>query len=302
MATADDVGAVRLPGGDEALVATVDFITPICDDPGEFGAIAAANSLSDVHAMGARPLLALSITCFPAARRPLVELAAILQGGAETLGEAGVPVVGGHSVEDDEMKFGYAVVGLAHAERLWRNSTARPGDQLLLTKALGTGLLAAAARARKADEAHWRAAVEQMKATNAAAAQALASGPVHAATDVTGFGLAGHAAEMARGSGVTLRLAASELPVLEGALDAARRGLLTRARDTNLEYVGGDLHLTPGVDPLLLEIVLDAQTSGGLLLAVPDAGQAAKRLTAAGCAAVHVGRVEERGAHAVVIE
>ena len=292
---------MRLEGGDRALVATVDFITPICDDPEEFGAIAAANSVSDVHAMGAKPLFALSITCFPANSRPLDELAGILKGGVEALGAEGVPVIGGHSVEDDELKFGYAVVGLAPAEGLWRNSTARPGDRLLLTKALGTGILAAAARAQKELGAPWRAAVEQMKRTNGAAAAALDPASVHAATDITGFGLAGHACEMARGSDVTLRMRADALPLLEGAREWALRGYLTRSRGTNREYAGADFS-APGVPEDLLEIVLDAQTSGGLLLAVDPDSDACARLEAAGCPVAEIGRVEERGPHAVVLE
>jgi selenide,water dikinase len=283
-------------------VATVDFITPICDDPAEFGAIAAANSVSDVHAMGARPVLALAITCFPSQDRPLEELGEILRGGAETFGAVGVPVVGGHSVEDQEMKFGYAVIGLAPADGLWRNSTARPGDRLLLTKALGTGILAAAARSRKEEGAPWRAAVEQMKRTNASAAQALDPSSVHAATDVTGFGLAGHAAEMARGSCVTLRMRATALPVLDGALHWAARGCLTRSRETNREYAGEQFHAAASLDPALLEIVFDAQTSGGLLLSVDPDSDARARLEAAGCLAAEIGVVEEHGEHAVILE
>ena len=252
--------------------------------------------------MGARPVLALAITCFPSQDRPLEELAEILRGGAETFGAVGVPVVGGHSVEDDELKFGYAVIGLAPADGLWRNSTARPGDRLLLTKALGTGILAAAARSRKEEGAPWRAAIDQMKTTNAAAAAALDPASVHAATDITGFGLAGHAAEMARGSCVSLRLRADALPILEGALHWAARGCLTRSRDTNREYAGEDFLAADSLDPALLEVVLDAQTSGGLLLAVDPDSDARARLEAAGCLAAEIGTVEERGPHAVSLE
>lgn len=300
--TADDAGAVRLPETRDALVATVDFITPLVDDAGTFGAIAAANSVSDVYAMGARPILALSIACFPAARRPVDELGDILSGGHELLAGLSVPVVGGHTVEDDEMKFGYAVVGLARADRLWRNSTARPGDRLILTKPLGTGLLAAAARARDADGADWSAAVDCMRTPNAAAARALEEQVIHAATDVTGFGLAGHAAEMARASDVTLRLAAADLPVLAGAREAAVRRHLTRARKTNREYVAAELHAAPGLPADLLEVFFDPQTSGGLLLSVPDPASVQTALGDAGVAAPVIGRVEERGPHPLILE
>ena len=212
--TSDDAGALRLGDG-SALVATVDFITPLVDDPRDFGAIAAANSVSDVHAMGARPILALSIACYPSKSWPLETLADILSGGAIKLGEAGVPVIGGHSVEDAEMKIGYAVIGIVPEAGLWRNSTARVGDVLFLSKRLGTGILAAAARARrKGTEDAWAAAVESMKALHLPVLAAIDAADVHAATDVSGFGLAGHAAEMARGSDVTLRLQASSLPLL----------------------------------------------------------------------------------------
>ena len=298
--TSDDAGAVRLPDG-TAILATVDFITPLVDDPVAFGAIAAANSVSDVYAMGGRPILALSVACFPTKDWPVETLGDILRGGAAKLGEADCPVVGGHTVEDKEMKIGYAVVGLVPAERLWRNSTARPGDELVLTKRLGTGVLAAAARKGSGRGPAWDAAVVQMSRLNRAAAEAVDAATVHAATDVSGFGLAGHAAEIARGSGVTIRLRAADLPVLEGALEAARAGHLTAARATNRDYVSADLRVAADLDPSLAEILYDPQTSGGLLLSLAPGGDGVERLRRAGCEAFVIGSVEElSGPHLIV--
>lgn len=291
---------MRLPDG-SALVATLDFITPLTDDPVAFGAIAAANSVSDVYAMGATPILALSIACFPVKKWPTETLGEILRGGALKLGEASCPIVGGHTVEDPEMKFGYAVVGLAATESLWRNSTARPGDELILTKRLGTGILAAAARQGDGLGAHWEAAVAQMCRLNRDAAAAVDPTAIHAATDVSGFGLAGHAAEMARGSGVTVRLVADRLPILDGALPAARAGHLTAARATNREYVAGDVTIASAVEPALVEVIYDPQTSGGLLLAADPRSGTIGRLHAAGCDAYLVGHVEPLGGTHLVI-
>ena len=299
--TSDDAGAVRLADG-SALVATIDFITPLVDDPAAFGAIAAANSVSDVYAMGARPLAALSMACFPSKDWPLEVLGEILRGGAAKLGEAGCPVIGGHTIEDAEMKIGYAVVGTVPVDGLWRNSTARPGDELVLTKRLGTGVLAAAARKGVALGDAWPAAVAQMARLNDVPTKVLDAAVVHAATDVSGFGLAGHAAEMARGSGVTIRLDAARIPVLDGALHAARSGYLTAARRQNREYVARDLIAAPSVDPALAEIIHDPQTSGGLLLAVAPGSDAVTRLRAAGCEAHAVGIVESLSRAAIVVE
>lgn len=291
--SSDDAGVVRLGSG-LLLAATVDFITPLVDDAATFGAIAAANAVSDVYAMGGAPLFALSVACFPSKTRPVEELGAMLRGGVEKLGEAGTPVVGGHTVEDVELKLGYAVVGRCEEGRLWRNNTAQPGDELLLTKRLGTGILSTAARARRPVGRAWDDAVAQMATLNRAAAEALQAEAVHAATDITGFGLAGHAMEMAAGSGATLRIRMKDVPVLDGAREWARAGFRTRARDTNLDYVRTRVSLAPELSDVDLEILLDAQTSGGLLLAVAPGGSAAERLRAAGVPCERIGSVDER--------
>ncbi len=206
--TSDDAAVYRLTDG-LALVLTVDFFTPIVDDPYAFGQIAAANSLSDVYAMGGRPIAMLSIVGFPRDKLPMTVLGEVLRGGAEKAQEAGVSVVGGHSIDDAEPKVGYAVVGLVHPARIWRNVGARPGDALVLTKPLGTGIISTAIKQAKAPERAVTAAIRTMATLNRAAAEAAATVPVHAATDVTGFGLLGHLREMTRGSKVRVRLHAS---------------------------------------------------------------------------------------------
>lgn len=280
---------MRLPDG-SALLATVDFITPICDDAATFGRIAAANAASDIFAMGGRGIAALSVACFPSKGWPMEMLGEMLRGGAEKLAESGIPVIGGHTVDDPEMKIGYAVLGLVHPDRMWRNSTARPGDVLLLTKRIGTGIVAAAARAGRKG-AWWDAALVQMAELNAAAASALAGAAVHAATDVTGFGLAGHAAEMARGAGVTLRIDARAVPLLDGALQMQRDGFATRGRNTNRAYAQ-PWRIESGVPADVVDVLVDPQTSGGLLIAADPASDCSARLRAAGCLAAEIGRVE----------
>ncbi len=291
---------MRLPDGN-ALLATVDFITPLCDDAASFGRIAAANAVSDIFAMGGRPTAALSIACYPLKSWSLDTLGEMLRGGVETLASVGVPVIGGHSVEDAEMKLGYAVMGLAEPGSLWRNAGARPGDELWLTKRLGTGVLAAAARDGKSGS-WWDAAIAQMCETNERAASAgrAAGAAVHAATDITGFGLAGHAAEMARASGVTLRLLARELPLLDEARALVGRGYVTRGRDPNRAYAE-PLVVEAGVPADLVDLALDPQTSGGLLLAVAPGGDFAARLRDAGCLVARIGVAEAASGPAVVI-
>lgn len=278
----DDAAVYKLDEA-TALVQTVDFFPPIVDDPYSFGAIAAANALSDIYAMGARPITALAVAAFPDDLDPAI-MAAIMQGGADKVAEAGAVVAGGHTVTDREPKYGLCVTGLAHPARLTTKGGARPGDRLLLTKPLGTGLITTAIKWGEGDEAHLAAAVASMLRLNRRAAELAAAVEVHAATDITGFGLLGHAAEMARHSAAGLRFEAAALPLLPGALDYARRGIAPGGLGRNRQHVEADgyARYAGDVDEAYRLILSDPQTSGGLLFALPPA--AAEALLAS-CAA-----------------
>jgi selenide,water dikinase len=267
--TGDDAGVYRLT--DEiAIVNTVDFFTPVVDDPFTYGQIAAANALSDVYAMGGTPRTALNIVCWPQTGLPGEMLGEILRGGAEKAREAGVVIVGGHSVADDEVKYGMAVTGVIDPRRIVRNVGAQAGDALILTKPLGTGVLMTAfKRAVIADE-HYAAAIKCMAALNAGAAAAMLRYAVHAATDITGFGLVGHAMQMAEGSGVTLVIEESDLPLIPGALDAVTAGMIPGGGQRNREFYSPRLHVADVVIDAMVEIAFDPQTSGGLLIALPQ--------------------------------
>ena len=299
--TADDAGVFRI-APDLALVQTVDFFTPIVDDAFQFGAIAAANALSDVYAMGGEPKTALNVACFPQSGVPLEVLTDILRGGLAKAEEAGVVVVGGHTVIDEEIKFGMAVTGLVHPDRILRNVGARPGDALVLTKALGTGIVATALKRGAGSPAEHAAAIESMAALNAAAARVLRGFEVHACTDVTGFGLLGHGYEMAHGSGVRLALVAERLPLLPGARALAAAGHLTGGCKRNRDWLADKVEVAAAVPADLAEIAWDPQTSGGLLAAVPAA--TAPRLLdafrAASVRAATIGAVEARSSGAWV--
>jgi len=299
--TADDAGVYRI-AAELALVETVDIITPLVDDPFTFGRIAGANALSDVYAMGGRPVTALNLVFFPACTLPGEVLAAILAGGQSTLAEAGVCLVGGHTVEDEELKYGLAVTGLVHPERVVRNSTARPGDRLLLTKPLGTGIVSTALKAGMADAATVAEATRWMTGLNRAAAEVMVTSEASAATDVTGFGLIGHGAEMALGAGVTVRFRLGQIPVLDAVAGLVRDGLVPAGCYRNRDHFGLRV-AAPGIDPDRLLPLYDPQTSGGLLIALPPPGAAAflAAAAAAGLFAVAVGEVTERGSHAVEI-
>lgn len=253
---------------DLALVQTVDFFTPIVDDPATYGAIAAANALSDIYAMGGRPLCALSIAAFPDRDFPAEWAAAILRGGQDKLAEAGCLLLGGHSVRDEEIKFGYAVTGLVHPDRLITNAGGRVGDEVVLTKPLGTGVMGTALKAGRAPAALVAAAIEAMVSLNASAADAALRHGVRGGTDVTGFGLAGHAVALARESGVTLTLRGDDLPLLPGAREIAATSLSGGLR-ANRSTFGPHVHLDPGLDAAVATVLFDPQTSGGLLLLVP---------------------------------
>ena len=268
---------VRLDDG-RCLIQTLDFFTPIVDDAYTFGAIAATNSLSDVYAMGGVPLTAMNILCWPHHDLPPDVLADLLRGGADKVAEAGALLVGGHSVTDNELKFGLSVTGEVREEGLWSNAGAQPGDVLVLTKPIGTGVLSTAIKREACAPTHEEISVRWMLTLNRAARDAGAAGVVHACTDVTGNGLVGHAWEIARASGVQLLIDAAAVPLLPGAIQAAEAGHLTRGDRSNRGYVGDALSW--GAVPAALQSVLvDPQTSGGLLFSLPAAD--AERLVAA---------------------
>ena len=256
-------------GNGQSLVQTLDFFTPIVDDAYDFGAIAAANAISDVYAMGGTPRIALSILAFPGMTQPIELLEPLLQGAVDKIHEAGACLAGGHTIDDDTLKFGLSVTGFVPTGRGWANSGAKPGDVLLLTKALGTGTITSALKRREHSEEHVRAAIESMKQLNRAP-ELLAGETIHAATDVTGFGLAGHALQMARASNVAFTLFASKLPMLPGALACIEKGILNRAHKTNSDYVKDEVD-TAGLADAARWLLMDPQTSGGLLLSVPKA-------------------------------
>jgi selenide,water dikinase len=290
--TADDAGVYRWEGG-PALVQTVDFFTPIVDDPYSYGQIAAANAVSDVYAMGGRPLTALAIAAFPKEGLEPETIRAIFRGGFDKLREAGVSLLGGHTVQDLEIKFGYAVTGAIDPARVLSNAGARPGDVLFLTKPLGTGIVGTAIKFDRVDATLAALAVQSMKTLNRDAAEALQGlpvGAVHACTDITGFGLLGHGTEVARASGVTLEIDARTVPVFPGVLAIAERNR-SGGMGSNQEHFGASIRVDPGVEMALEFVLYDPQTSGGLLIAV-DPGSAAEvsaRLRDAGVLAGAIG-------------
>jgi selenide,water dikinase len=292
LSPADDAAVYRLDD-ERALVFTTDFFPPMVDDPALFGAIAAANALNDIFAMGARPMLALSIAAFPE-ELPLETVRAVFDAAAAKVTEAGAILAGGHTIRDNEPKYGLAVLGTVHPERIWRKSEVRPGDAVFLTKPLGTGLVLTAAHKQAAGEEEVAAAVSSMTDLNAKAAETLRSFEPSAVTDVTGFGLFGHAHEMAERSDVKIVLDGQSLPALPGALAAARRGLKTGGDQRNRDYVRGSLSLD-GLSDDLATLAFDPQTSGGLLVTLPAEKSAV--LTAAfqgaGLFLALIGRVEE---------
>lgn len=301
--TADDAAVYRL-GDDTALLLTVDFFTPIVDDPYDFGRIAAANSLSDIYAMGGRPLTAMNLLAFPCNLGPYV-VAEVLRGGAEVCRDAGAVVVGGHTIDDKEPKFGLSVMGIAHPDRIVRNIGARPGDVLFLTKPLGTGIIGTALKRRLEDETSARPVIEAMAALNRGACEAMCEVGVNAATDVTGFGIAGHLHEMLAGSGCAATIEFEALPVFEGVMEYAAKGVVPgRTADVIayasafVEWPGTPAPIGPSHDIAGLaawRLLCDPQTSGGLLMSVaPDRADAlAGALEARGVMARRVGEVVE---------
>jgi selenide,water dikinase len=262
-----DAGVFRLRP-DLALVQTVDFFPPIVDDPGDYGRIAAANSLSDCYAMGGKPVTVLNVAGFPSKELPASVLGRILAGGAEKVLEAGAVVVGGHTVEDTEIKYGMAVTGTIHPDRIISNAGAKPGDSLILTKPLGMGTVSTAIKKDKLSGEATRRAVEIMATLNRDACEIMLELGARGATDITGFGILGHAYEMAHSSGVTLRIEAARVPLVPGVLELAGQGLLSGGVTRNREYAAEHVAMARGINPTLADLLFDSETSGGLLVAL----------------------------------
>ena len=292
---ADDAGVYQI-SPDQALVQTVDFFTPVVDDPYTFGQIAATNALSDIYAMGGRPLTSLALVCFPE-KADLEILERILAGGLAKMIEAGCTVIGGHSIRDEETKFGYAVTGLVHPKKILANSGAQPGDALILTKALGTGVISTAIKNSKAETAWIDAAVQSMTTLNKPAAELIGSREyrIHAMTDVTGFGLIGHAREMALASNVGLRLFSKDIPILPGAMQCIRAGQIPGGLKANREFAECVVGYESGVSDELKTLLFDPQTAGGLLLSVAesDSEELVVEMQSAGIPARAIGKITE---------
>ena len=265
--TSDDAAVYRI-NDSTAMIQTLDFFTPVVDDPYTFGQIAAANSLSDVYAMGGEPAVALNIVGFPNCLDPSV-LEEILAGGASKVMEAGAVLAGGHTIQDDEPKYGLSVTGFVHPDRVWSNTGARPGDVLILTKPLGAGIVTTAIKAEMAEEMSVKEVIASMCSLNRKAKQVLEKYRIHACTDVTGFGLAGHSLEMARGSGVTLEIDRKNLPVIQGADALARMGLVPAGAYRNRSFAEKEMDVSKAEDHEI-DLIMDPQTSGGLLASVSE--------------------------------
>ncbi len=294
--TADDAGVYKI-SPELALVQTVDFFTPIVDDPYTFGQIAAVNALSDVYAMGGRPISSLAMVCFPD-KKDLGILGQILAGGLSKMIEAGCTVIGGHSIRDEEIKFGYAVTGSVHPDRILANGGAKAGDVLVLTKALGTGVISTAIKQGKAEPAWVEAAAKSMTTLNKLAAEAAAElgGDVHGATDITGFGLIGHAREVALASNVSLRIDSAKIPLLAGAVESVRAGCVPAGLKANREFAECVVEFGPKVDEITKTLLFDPQTAGGLLLSISAKAstQFLRAVQNRGGAAIYVGEVLPR--------
>ena len=301
--TADDAGIYRI-SDHQALVQTLDFFTPVVDDPYTFGRIAATNSLSDVYAMGGRPISALAIVCFPE-KGDLAILEQILAGGLAQMMAAGCAVLGGHSVRDPEIKFGYSVTGLIHPDRILTNAAAQPSDALILTKPLGTGVISTAIKRAQAKPAWIDAVTNAMTTLNGKPVEVIQSQGfrVHSATDITGFGLIGHLREMAKGSGVSIRIHSAGIPLLEGALECVQAGYIPGGLHANREFAECVVGYEHGVPEDIKTLLFDPQTSGGLLLAVAreDASALLAALRAAGVAAVQIGEVLPQSKPLIVV-
>jgi selenide, water dikinase len=301
--TADDAGVYRLRD-DLALVQTLDFFTPIVDDPYDYGRIAALNSINDVWAMAGTPVTAMAITCFPKKGVDPAILGEIMRGGLETLMTHRVTLLGGHSVDNQQIMFGYSVTGIIDPRKVATNAGARPGDAIILTKPIGTGVISTAIKWAKASEVVIAGSVATMLTPGGDAAAAMREFEVKGATDVTGFALLGHAWEMASASNVTIEIDSAKVPLLNGALELAGQGMLTSGDRTNREYVGDDIKINEQVGKRLTSLLFDPQTAGGMLISIPAsrAGALVERLSKTYSQATAVGCVLEKGAHSLVVK
>jgi selenide, water dikinase len=294
---ADDAGVFRL-SDDVALVQTLDFFTPVSDDPFVYGQVAAVNSLNDVYAMGGTPLSALSMVCYPQSGDFEI-LGKILEGGQAAMNAEGVVVIGGHSVDDAEMKFGYAVTGLVHPDRVVTNSGAGPGDALVLTKAIGTGAINTAIKNGRASDAVIDAVTRSMITSAAAASKAMVKLSANACTDITGFGLLGHAYEMAKGSDVTLEIDSATVPLLPDVLEFIEAGMLTRGDKNNRAYVGDTVRFDTSISKTMQSALFDPQTAGGLLISMPR--ESVDEFVSQIPSAVLIGSVRSKGGHLIEV-
>lgn len=299
---ADDAGVYRLRD-DLAVVQTLDFFTPIVDDPFDYGRIAALNSINDVWAMAGTPITALAITCFPKKGVDFSILAEIMRGGLEVLTQNGVVLLGGHSVDNQQIMFGYSVTGVIDPNKVATNAGARPGDVLILTKPIGTGVISTGIKFAKTPPEVAAASVETMLTSGRTAAEMMREFGVKGATDITGFALLGHAWELARASRVTIEIDSSRVPILPGALQLAAAGLLTSGDKTNREYVGQDIQIAESVSLEMGNLLYDPQTAGGLLISIPEqrADALLTRLRETYFHAASIGRVLERSTHSLIV-
>jgi selenide, water dikinase len=300
---ADDAGVYRL-SDEVALVQTLDFFTPIVDDPFDYGRIAALNSINDVWAMGGKPITAMAITCFPKKGLDFAILGEIMRGGLSILTENKVALIGGHSVDNEQIMFGYSVTGVIDPTKVATNAGAKPGDTIILTKPIGTGVISTGIKLAKVSAAVVKESIATMLTPGKYAAEAITKFDVKAATDVTGFALLGHVWEMARASEVTIEIDSGRVPLIDGALELASAGLLTSGDKTNREYVGAEIDIAPNVDANLLKLFYDPQTAGGLLLAISE--DKAEGLLAAlrenYPQAEIIGRIVQRGEKAIFVK
>lgn len=299
--TSDDCAVYKV-NDNLCLIQSLDFFTPVVDDPFKYGQIGACNSLSDIYAMGADPLIALNIVCFPNCMN-LKVLGEILRGGADKVQEAGCILAGGHTVQDDEPKYGLSVTGISHPDKIWRNSSSQEGDILVTTKPLGVGIINTAAKGKMADNDHLQEAIKYMSTLNKYGKEAAENLKVHAATDVTGFGLCGHALEMAEGANLTIELDSTKLPILDGVNYYADLGLIPKGAYDNKKFVGNKVSFKNSVADYIKDVLFDPQTSGGLLFSVPETevDSLIKNLHDRGQVGEVVGRVKEKTDHYIEV-